>query len=66
MERKNELYREAGVPEYWVIDPEFKALRCYRFSNGTIFPRTYRATDTVKVEMFPGLLIELGPVFSEE
>ena len=65
MQRKYVLYREAGVREYWVIDPEHKALHCYRFSNGTIFPRTYRATGTAEAGIFPGLTIELEPVFSE-
>jgi Uma2 family endonuclease len=65
MERKHELYREAGVLEYWVIDPEHKTLHSYRFNNGTIFPHSYRASDTAPVEVFPGLKIELQPVFSE-
>ena len=65
MENKYELYREAGVREYWVIDPEHKILHSYRFINGTIFPHTYRASDKAPVESFPGLLIDLEPVFSE-
>ena len=65
MERKNALYREAGVSEYWVINPENKILYSYRFSNGTIFPRTYKAADTAEPGIFPGLVVELEPVFSE-
>jgi len=65
MERKHELYREARVREYWVIDSEYKTLHSYRFNNETIFPHTYRASDKAPVEIFPGLLIELQPVFSE-
>ncbi|MCL2127699.1 MAG: Uma2 family endonuclease [Treponema sp.] len=65
MQRKYELYREAGVREYWVIDPEHKTLHCYRFSNGTIFPRTYRSSDTAEAGIFPGLAVELEPVFAE-
>ena len=65
MQQKYELYREAGVREYWVINPEHKTLHRYLFSNGTIFPHTYRASDTAPVEIFPGLSIELEPVFAE-
>ena len=65
MDRKHELYREAGVPEYWVVDPEHKVLRCFRFTNGTIFLKTYKEKDTVNVLAFPGLSIELEPVFAE-
>ena len=65
MERKYALYREAGVREYWVIDPEHKVLHSYLFSNGTIFPRTYRASDAADAGIFPGLVIELEPVFAE-
>ena len=65
MLRKYELYREAGVREYRLINPEQKTLHRYRFSNGTIFPLTYRATETAEAGIFPGLMIELEPVFSE-
>ena len=65
MQRKYELYREAGVREYWVIDPKHKTLHSYLFNNGTIFPHTYRPSDSAPVEIFPGLLIELEPVFAE-
>ena len=65
MEQKFLLYREAGVREYWVFDPEHKALHAYIFNIGSIFPRTYRASDTAAVEIFPGLSIELGSVFTE-
>jgi Uma2 family endonuclease len=34
MERKLKLYREAGVREYWVVDPVNKGLAVYLFSNG--------------------------------
>jgi Uma2 family endonuclease len=65
MERKFALYREAGVREYWVLDPEHKTLSAYILKNGTIFPRTYRAADAAAVEIFPGLSIDLEPVFAE-
>jgi Uma2 family endonuclease len=65
MERKFTLYRDAGVREYWVLDPEHKALHVYCFNNGAIFPGTYRSGDVVPLEIFPDLLIHLEPVFAE-
>ena len=65
MELKFALYREAGVREYWVLDPEHKTLHAYLLKDGAIFPRTYRASDTAPVEIFPGLSVELAPVFAD-
>ena len=65
MERKFALYREAGVKEYWVLDPEHKTLHAYRFRDETIFHHTYRSGETAKVDIFTGLEIILEPVFAE-
>ncbi|MDR1859011.1 MAG: Uma2 family endonuclease [Treponema sp.] len=65
MQRKFQLYQEAGVREYWVLDPEHKTLHVYDFKDAVIFPHTYRSTDTAKVGIFPDLEIDLGPVFAE-
>jgi len=65
MERKFKLYRQAGVREYWVIDPENKGVTTYCFSDGEILTRTYGAGDTAPVTIFPGLDIELESVFAE-
>jgi hypothetical protein len=65
MERKFELYRQAGVREYWVIAPEHKTLHAYRFETGQIGTRSYGSSDTAQVEIFPGLAIPLEPVFAE-
>jgi len=65
MERKFHLYREAGVREYWVLDTEHKSLHVYNFKDKAIFPRTYKSTDTAKVEIFDDLEIALEPVFAE-
>ena len=65
MERKFHLYREAGVREYWVINPEQKALSVYNFKDGVVFPFTYHSTDTVKVGIFSDLGIVLESVFAD-
>jgi Uma2 family endonuclease len=65
MERKFRLYRQAGVREYWIIDPENNSLTVYHFREGTIATNTYGASDTVSVALFPGLVIPLEAVFAE-
>jgi Uma2 family endonuclease len=64
MELKFELYRQAGVKEYWVIDPEHKSVHCYRFNGGEIVVRSYGAAGTAPVEALNGLEIALEPVFA--
>jgi Uma2 family endonuclease len=66
MQRKFELYREAGVCEYWIVDPENNRLTVYRFHNGKILIDTYGSTDTVPVGILPGLDILLEQVFTND
>jgi Uma2 family endonuclease len=65
MERKFGLYREAGVREYWVVNPENR-LTVYLFHNGKFLTETYGSTDTVPVGILPGLNIFLEQVFTNE
>jgi Uma2 family endonuclease len=65
MERKFELYRLAGVREYWVLDPEHKALHTHRFKEGQIATRSYSLEDKVPVDILNGLEISLKAVFTE-
>ena len=66
MQRKLKLYLEAGVKEYWVIDPENNGLTVYCFKEEIILSNIYKKTDTVAVSIFPDLSIPLGEVFVEE
>jgi Uma2 family endonuclease len=66
MQRKFELYREAGVREYWVADPENNRMTVYRFQDGKILTDIYGSADTVPVAIFPGLNILLEQVFTNE
>jgi Uma2 family endonuclease len=63
MERKLKLYQDAGVREYWIVDPENNGVTVYRFQEGAIF-HTYKKADTVPVTIFPELNITLEQVFA--
>jgi len=65
MDQKLRLYREAGVREYWVVNPEKNWLTVYCFQNDIIVSKTYKSTDTVAVTIFPELSIPLEQVFAE-
>jgi Uma2 family endonuclease len=65
MTRKFELYRRAGVREYWVVYPKTKSLHVHLFENNAITTRVYGVKDTVRVNSRPGLEIALEPVFAE-
>jgi len=65
MERKLKLYQDAGVREYWIVDPENMGLTVYRFEEGAILLFTYKKDTTVSVGIFPDLKISLEQVFAE-
>jgi len=65
MERKFTLYKEAGIREYWIVDPKNNRLKVYRFKDGAILTNTYGSSDTVPVGIFPDLNVALEPVFAE-
>jgi len=65
MERKRNLYRKAGVREYWVVDAEHNGLTVYCFrDDGTIVTKIWKAADTVPVDVLPPFCIALEQVFA--
>lgn len=66
MQRKFNLYRSAGVREYWVLDNKNKTLMVYLFDGEKLISRTYGEKDTAPVSVLNGLSIELAPVFNTE
>ncbi len=61
---KFNLYEEAGVLEYWIIEPQDKILFVYTLQNGKFIglpPQTYG--QDIKSPLFPELKIALEDVF---
>jgi len=64
MRRKLNIYREAGVPEIWIIDPEYKNVDIYLLENNRYVLNSVKIGDTLKSPKFPGFEIPLVDLFS--
>lgn len=64
---KLNLYQQAGVREYWIVDPENRIVRVMLLSDaGFLQPHEiYQQGDIARVTVLEGCFIELGKVFSE-
>jgi Uma2 family endonuclease len=56
-------YREAGVREYWIVDPEEKAVFTHVLKDGQYTSAVYDDAETVPVTVLPGYGIGLKTVF---
>jgi len=65
MEKKLKLYQDAGVREYWIVDPENMGVTVYRFQEGAILCFFYKKDTLAPVGIFPDLKISLEQVFAE-
>ena len=64
---KLDLYQRAGVREYWIVDPENKAVQVFLQNGGGLLRRCedYGREDVAKVNVLEGCFVELSKVFSE-
>ena len=62
---KFELYEEAGVLEYWIIEPLDKMVDVFVLKDGKYaLIRKYVSDDLVPVNIFPGYLMDMKAVFA--
>ena len=63
---KFNLYQQAGVREYWIVDPLSKVVQVFLLEGGTFrAAEVYTAEATAEVSVLPGCLISLPDVFRE-
>ena len=62
--RKRQIYAEAGVLEYWLIDPRNDTVTMLELRDGAYVERAaLTAADTLTTPLLPGLAIPLADVF---
>lgn len=57
--RKNTLYSDAGVREYWIVDPAKERVTVYHFEDDAA-PVIYSFTQDIPVGIYPGLTIKIN------
>lgn len=61
---KREIYAEAGILEYWIVDPNNDTMILLELTNGEYAERAIlTADDTLTTPLLPGLSIRLADVF---
>ena len=64
--RKRQVYEEAGIPEYWILDEPHQTARQRELRNGEYMERAVLTTDdTLTTPLLPGLAIPLADVFRQ-
>jgi Uma2 family endonuclease len=58
--RKYALYKQAGVREFWLVDPHNNIVTVCDFTGDNCEPTRYNFTDPIKVGIFPDLTVDLG------
>ncbi|MPR37017.1 Uma2 family endonuclease [Salmonirosea aquatica] len=63
MNEKFELYEEAGVREYWLVQPADEVVLIYVLNEDEHYIGLRPATEVVQSAIFPELRVDLGEVF---
>jgi len=58
-------YLQAGVREYWIVDPDTKSVSVYILKDGEYMTRVYTDADTAPVHVLEGCTINLKELFDE-
>lgn len=65
--KKFRKYQEAGVQEYWIVEPDQKLISVFQLGmNGKYSIINTYDEGQVEVGVLPGLIIDLNPVFSAD
>jgi prevent-host-death family protein len=65
MLKKLDLYLQTGVREYWLVDPDKRAVYLYTFEAGDFKDnRVYIGEGTIQSSCFPGLEVSLPDIFN--
>lgn len=62
LSEKLDLYRRAGIQEYWIADPDERSITVHRFTESA-GPRKLTRDETLTSPLFPGLEIPLRSIF---
>lgn len=57
--RKNSLYSDAGVREYWIVDPVKERVTVYHYEDDAA-PIIYSFVQDIPVGIYPGLTIRIN------
>lgn len=60
---KFQKYQQAGVQEYWLVDPETKTVQVCLLDNKRYYATVHSDAEIISVAMLPGCKIDLKDVF---
>ena len=58
--RKLNLYLDAGVKEYWIVDPRNRKVLVYHLEQNDVKADSYTFQDKIKVNIYDDLWISLN------
>lgn len=59
-------YQQAGVREYWLVDPDTQTVHVNVLSAGVYVGSAYESPERVPVTVLPGCVVDLGEIFPRE
>lgn len=63
---KLKLYEQAGIKEYWIVDPIHETIEVFALQNGKYgHAETYSNIDELQVGIFEDLMIDLKNIFKK-